>query len=186
MKKKILDLIKKKNKSKIVSLSTYSKNISSIVDSLCDLVLVGDSLGSVLYNYKSTREVTLNTMIEHSKSVRMGVKKSLMVVDMPHNTYRNPKEALINAKKIISKTKCDAVKLEGGQRIYKIVKNLIKYTQSIYIYNLVFRYYLYLHICNHYDKQQHAHMFVSDQVFQTISLIMNHEIQMPRLRIYRL
>ena len=127
MKKKILDLIKKKNKSKIVSLSTYSKNISSIVDSLCDLVLVGDSLGSVLYNYKSTREVTLNTMIEHSKSVRMGVKKSLMVVDMPHNTYRNPKEALINAKKIISKTKCDAVKLEGGQRIYKIVKNLIKY-----------------------------------------------------------
>ena len=127
MKKKIVDLIKKKNKSKIVSLSTYSKNVSSIVDSLCDLVLVGDSLGSVLYNYKSTREVTLNTMIEHSKSVRMGVKKSLMVVDMPHNTYRNPKEALINAKKIISKTKCDAVKLEGGQRIYKIVKNLIKY-----------------------------------------------------------
>ena len=127
MKKKILDLIKKKNKTKIVSLSTYSKNISSIVDNLCDLVLVGDSLGSVLYNYKSTREVTLNTMIEHSKSVRMGVKKSLMVVDMPHNTYRNPKEALINAKKIISKTKCDAVKLEGGQKIYKIVKNLIKY-----------------------------------------------------------
>ena len=127
MKKKILDLIKKKNKSKIVSLSTYSKNVSSIVDNLCDLILVGDSLGSVLYNYKSTREVTLNTMIEHSKSVRMGVKKSLMVVDMPYNTYRNPKEALINAKKIISKTKCDAVKLEGGRRIYKIVKNLIKY-----------------------------------------------------------
>ena len=50
-------------------------------------------------------------MIEHSKSVRMGIKKSLMVVDMPHNTYRNSKEALRNAKKIISKTKCDAVKL---------------------------------------------------------------------------
>ncbi len=127
MKKKILDFIKKKNKTKIVSLSTYSKNVSSIVDNLCDLVLVGDSLGSVLYNYKSTREVTLNTMIEHSKSVRMGVKKSLMVVDMPYNTYRNPKEALVNAKKIISKTKCDAVKLEGGQRIYKIVKTLTKY-----------------------------------------------------------
>ena len=126
MKKKILDLIKKKNKTKIVSLSTYSKNISSIVDNQCDLVLVGDSLGSVLYNYKSTKEVSLNTMIEHSKSVRMGVKKSLMVVDMPHNTYRNSKEALKNAKQIISKTKCDAVKLEGGKKIYEIIKTLVK------------------------------------------------------------
>jgi 3-methyl-2-oxobutanoate hydroxymethyltransferase len=65
-------------------------------------------------------------MIDHSKSVRMGIKKSLMVVDMPHNTYRNPKEALKNAKKIISNTKCDAVKLEGGKKIYKIVKFLTK------------------------------------------------------------
>jgi len=65
-------------------------------------------------------------MIEHAKSVRMGIKKSLMVVDMPHNTYRNPNEALKNAKKIILKTKCDAVKLEGGKKIFKIVKNLVK------------------------------------------------------------
>jgi 3-methyl-2-oxobutanoate hydroxymethyltransferase len=126
MKKKILNIINKKNKSKIVSLTAYSKNIASILDNLCDIVLVGDSLGSVLYNYKSTREVTLDTMIEHSKSVRMGIKKSLMVVDMPHNTYRNPKEALKNAKKIIVNTKCDAVKLEGGKKIYNIVKALIK------------------------------------------------------------
>ena len=126
MKKKILNFINKKNKSKIVSLTAYSKNIASILDNFCDLILVGDSLGSVLYNYKSTREVTLNMMIEHSKSVRMGVKKSLMVVDMPHNTYRNSKEALKNAKKIISNTKCDAVKLEGGKKIYKIVKFLTK------------------------------------------------------------
>ena len=126
MKKKIYNLINKKNKSKIVSLTAYSKNIASILDDFCDLTLVGDSLGSVLYNYKSTREVTLNAMIEHSKSVRMGVKKSLMVVDMPHNTYRTSKEALKNAKKIISKTKCDAVKLEGGKTIFKIVKTLVK------------------------------------------------------------
>jgi 3-methyl-2-oxobutanoate hydroxymethyltransferase len=126
MKKKILNIIKKKNKSKIVSLTAYSKNIASILDNFCDIVLVGDSLGSVLYNYKSTREVSLKTMIEHSKSVRIGIKKSLMVVDMPHNTYRNPKEALQNAKKIIIKTKCDAVKLEGGKKIYNIVKALTK------------------------------------------------------------
>ena len=126
MKKKIQDIIKKKNKSKIVSLTAYSKNIASILDNFCDIILVGDSLGSVLYNYKSTREVSLKTMIDHSKSVRMGIKKSLMVVDMPYNTYRNSKEALKNAKKIISNTKCDAVKLEGGKKIHKIVKLLTK------------------------------------------------------------
>jgi len=88
--------------------------------------LVGDSLGSVLYNFSSTKKVTLDMIIEHSKSVRQGVKKSLMVVDMPHNTYRTPKEALTNAKKIISKTNCDAVKLEGGKKIIKVIKILIK------------------------------------------------------------
>jgi len=126
MKKKISDLIKKKNKQKIVSLTAYSKNIASILDNFCDIILVGDSLGSVLYNYKSTKEVSLDIMIEHSKSVRMGIKKALMVVDMPHNTYRNSKEALHNAKKIMSKTKCDAVKLEGGKKVCEIIKNLIK------------------------------------------------------------
>ena len=126
MKKKIIDIIKKKNKSKIVSLTAYSKNVASILDNFCDIILVGDSLGSVLYNYKSTRQVSLKTMIDHSKSVRMGIKKSLMVVDMPYNTYRNPKEALKNAKKIILSTKCDAVKLEGGKKIHKIVKLLTK------------------------------------------------------------
>ena len=110
MNKKILSIIRKKNKTKIVSLSAYSKNVAEILDNYCDIVLVGDSLGSVLYNYKSTREVSLNTMIEHSKSVRLGVKKSLMIVDMPYNTYRNSKEALKNARKIISKTKWDGIK----------------------------------------------------------------------------
>ena len=126
MNKKIIDFIKKKNKSKIISLTAYSKNIASIIDKHCDLILVGDSLGSVLYNFSSTKKVTLDMIIKHSKSVRQGVKKSLMVVDMPHNTYRNPKEALSNAKKIISKTNCDAVKLEGGKKIIKVIKILIK------------------------------------------------------------
>jgi 3-methyl-2-oxobutanoate hydroxymethyltransferase len=123
---KILNFIKKKNKSKIVSLTAYSKNVASIIDKHCDLILVGDSLGSVLYNYSSTKKVTLDMMIEHSKSVRAGIKKSLMVVDMPYNTYRSVSEALRNAKLIMFKTKCDAVKLEGGKKIYPIVKSLIK------------------------------------------------------------
>jgi 3-methyl-2-oxobutanoate hydroxymethyltransferase len=126
MKSKFSKILKKKNRSKIVCLTAYSKNIAQIIDNHCDIILVGDSLGSVLYNYKSTRSVTLDIMIEHSKSVRMGIKKSLMVVDMPHNTYRNSSEALRNAKKIMLKTKCDAVKLEGGKKIYHIIKILIK------------------------------------------------------------
>ena len=126
MLQKIKKIILKKNKKKIICLTAYSKNIASILDNHCDIVLVGDSLGSVLYNFKSTRSVTLNMMIEHSKSVKMGVKKSLLVVDMPYNTYKNSKEAIQNAKKIMLKTKCDAVKLEGGKKITNIVKNLIK------------------------------------------------------------
>ena len=93
---KITRLTSKKNKSKIICLTAYSKNIAEELDKYADLILVGDSLGSVLYNYKSTRNVTLDSMIEHSKSVRLGVKKSLMIVDMPYNTYRNKKEALRN------------------------------------------------------------------------------------------
>ena len=124
--KKIKKIIKKKNNTKIICLTAYSKNIATILDKHCDLILVGDSLGSVLYNYKSTKEVTLDIMINHSKSVRSGVKKSLMVVDMPFNTYRNSKEALKNARLLIKKTKCDAVKLEGGQKIISIVKTLIR------------------------------------------------------------
>jgi|TARA_B110000444_G_scaffold227493_1_gene232686 3-methyl-2-oxobutanoate hydroxymethyltransferase len=126
MNNKIINFIKKKNKIKLVVLTAYSKNIASIIDKYCDLVLVGDSLGFVLYNYTSTQKVSLSMMIEHSKSVRMGVQKSIMVVDMPYNTYRNAKEALKNAKKIIKETKCDAVKLEGGKKIFSIIKNLIK------------------------------------------------------------
>ena len=123
---KIKKIVTKKDKQKIICLTAYSKNIAEILDNHCDIVLVGDSLGSVLYNYKTTRNVSLKTMIEHSKSVRMGIKKNLMVVDMPYRTYRNPREALKNAKYIISQTGCDAVKLEGGKSIIKIIKHLIK------------------------------------------------------------
>jgi 3-methyl-2-oxobutanoate hydroxymethyltransferase len=126
MNKKIKKILNKKNRSKIVCLTAYSKNIAEILDKHCDLILVGDSLGSVLYNYKSTKEVTLQTMINHSKSVRLGVDKSLMVFDMPYKTYRNPQEALKNAKLVLKETKCDAVKLEGGKKIIPIVKKLVQ------------------------------------------------------------
>ena len=123
---KIKKIQNKKNKSKIVCLTAYSKNFAEEVDKYVDIVLVGDSLGSVLYNYPSTKKVTLTEMINHSKSVRLGIKKSLMVVDMPYKTYETKNLALKNAKKIIKETKCDAVKLEGGKKVIKQIKFLIK------------------------------------------------------------
>ena len=123
---KIKKIINKKNKSKIVCLTAYSKNFAEEVDKHVDIILVGDSLGSVLYNYSTTRKVTLREMINHSKSVRLGVKKSLMVVDMPYKTYDTTTSALKNAKKVIKETKCDAIKLEGGRKIIKQIKFLIK------------------------------------------------------------
>tara|TARA_B100000989_G_scaffold291061_1_gene265080 strand:- start:872 stop:1648 length:777 start_codon:yes stop_codon:yes gene_type:complete len=126
MNTKIKNIINKKNKSKIISLTAYSKNIAQIIDKYVDMTLVGDSMASVLYNYNTTRKISLDTMIEHAKSVRMGISNSLMVFDMPYNTYRDKKIALVNARKIIKKTKSDAVKLEGGSKIKEIVNYLIK------------------------------------------------------------
>ena len=123
---KIKKILNKKNRSKILCLTAYSKNFAEEVDKYADITLVGDSLGSVLYNYNSTKKVTLTNMINHSKSVRLGVKKSLMVVDMPYKTYSTKSSALRNAKKIIKETKCDAVKLEGGKKIINQIKYLIK------------------------------------------------------------
>ena len=117
--------LKKKNKSKIVCLTAYSKNIAEEIDQHADLILVGDSLGSVLYNYDTTRKVNLKMMIEHSKSVRKGVKKSLMIVDMPFDTYKNKSQALKNCKKVLKETKCDGIKLEGGRELNNIIKYLI-------------------------------------------------------------
>ena len=117
MNAKINKILKKKNKSKILCLTAYSKNFAKEIDKYVDITLVGDSLGSVLYNYKSTKKVTLTNIIDHSKSVRLGVKKSLMVVDMPYNTYNTSISALKNAKKIIKETKCDAIKIEGGRTV---------------------------------------------------------------------
>ena len=89
MNKKILEIKKKKNKRKIVCLTAYSKSITKILDKFCDIVLVGDSMANVLYGFKNTHKISLNTIIQHSISVKKGIKKSLLVVDMPKGTYEN-------------------------------------------------------------------------------------------------
>ena len=126
MKAKIKNFLNKKNKKKIVCLTSYSKSISKILDKYCDLILVGDSLANVLYGMKTTHNLALETIINHGKSVRLGTKKSLLVVDMPKNSYKKPNQALKNAKLILKKTGCDAVKIENNSYNLNIVKTLTK------------------------------------------------------------
>ena len=126
MEAKIKKFLNKKNKKKIVCLTSYSKSISKILDKYCDLILVGDSLANVLYGNKTTHDLKLQTMINHAKSVSLGVKKSLVVVDMPKDSYKNPKQAIKNAKSIMKKTRCDAIKIENNTHNLNIVKAFAK------------------------------------------------------------
>ena len=98
-------ILNKKNKLPIVCLTAYTKNIAKIADKYCDIILVGDSLGMVLYGMKSTRSVKIETMILHAKAVKDASKKSLVVFDMPYKTYTNKFSAYKNAKFILSYSK---------------------------------------------------------------------------------
>ncbi len=126
MNKKIKKILLKKNKSKIVSLTAYSYNISKILDKFCDIVLVGDSMANVLYGLKNTHTISLKNIIEHTLSVKRGIKNSLLVVDMPKGTYTNIKIAKKNAKTIMKTTKCDAVKLESNNKNFEIIEELVR------------------------------------------------------------
>ena len=122
----IKNILEKKGKEPIICLTAYSKYMAEIIDKYCDIILVGDSVGMVLYGMKTTREVKIDTMILHGKAVKSSTKRSLVVFDMPYKTYSNKFIAYKNAKKIIKLTKCDGVKLEGGKKIVNIIKHLIK------------------------------------------------------------
>ena len=113
-------------KRKIVCLTAYSKPLAKILDNYCDIILMGDSVATAFYGMKNTREIKLDTMINHAISVRKSIKKSLLVFDMPFNTYRNIKEAKKNALKVLKKTHCDAIKLESNGKNYSILKSLVK------------------------------------------------------------
>ena len=83
-------------------------------------------MANVLYGMKNTHKISLDTIIQHSISVRKGTKKSLLVVDMPKGSYKNPFQAWKNAKLIFKKTKCDAVKIESNNKNFKIIREITK------------------------------------------------------------
>tara|TARA_Y100000590_G_scaffold382394_1_gene452298 strand:- start:3205 stop:3984 length:780 start_codon:yes stop_codon:yes gene_type:complete len=121
----IKKILNKKNKNPITCLTAYSKATAQIADKHCDIILVGDSLGMVLYGMRTTKNISLETMILHGKTVKNFARRSLVVFDMPYRTYTNKFIAYKNARKVLKKTKCDAIKLEGGKKISNIINHLV-------------------------------------------------------------
>ncbi|WP_338610364.1 3-methyl-2-oxobutanoate hydroxymethyltransferase [Pelagibacterium nitratireducens] len=120
-------ILARKGGEPIVCLTAYTTPIAQLVDSHCDLVLVGDSVGMVLHGLPNTLGVDLDMMVMHGKAVRRGVKSALMVVDLPFGTYEeSPEQAFRNATRLMRETGCDAVKLEGGVHMAETIAFLTR------------------------------------------------------------
>ena len=123
MKKKIYELIEMKRNEKIAVLTCYDYSFAKAMDGQVDVLLVGDSLGNVIYGYDRTKEVTMDDLIKHVSAVKKGANNTFIIADMPYGSYENKKEALNNAQKLIL-AGADAVKPEGEPEIIEfLVKN---------------------------------------------------------------
>ncbi len=108
----------RKNKAPIVALTAYTAPMARLLDPHVDLLLVGDSLGMVVYGMDTTLGVTLDMMCAHGKAVTRGAATACVVVDMPFGSYQeSPELAYRNAARILVESGCAAVKLEGGQEM---------------------------------------------------------------------
>jgi len=106
----------------IVCLPAYSASVAQRLDPHVDLLLVGDSLGMVLYGFESTLSVTVDMMIAHGAAVRRGSRRACLVVDMPFGSYQeSPAAAFRTAARLMTETGCSAVKLEGGREMAETI-----------------------------------------------------------------
>lgn len=117
----------KQRGEKISMLTSYDYTMAQIVDNAgMDVILVGDSASNVMAGNVTTLPITLDQMIYHGKSVVKGVKRALVVVDMPFGSYQgNLYEGLASAIRIMKESHADAIKLEGGEEIIDTVKRII-------------------------------------------------------------
>src|SRR3954466_11598104 len=108
----ILDIAARKGASPIVVLTAYTASMARLLDPHVDILLVGDSLGMVVYGMENTLPVTLDMMINHGAAVVRGSKRALVVVDMPFGSYQSSKEqAFNNCARVMAQTGAQAVKL---------------------------------------------------------------------------
>ena len=121
-------VIMKKNGERISMLTAYDASFAGLIDAAgIDMVLVGDSLGMVLLGYNSTIPVTMEEMLHHCRAAGKGVKRALLVGDMPFMSYQvSESEAITNAGRFLKEAGCDAVKLEGGTEVCDTVKAIVK------------------------------------------------------------
>lgn len=112
---------------KIAMLTAYDYSMARILDEAeIDVILVGDSASNVMAGYETTLPITLDNMIYHASSVVRGVKRALVVVDLPFGTYQgNSKEALVSSIRIMKETGASAVKLEGGQQVAESIERIL-------------------------------------------------------------
>lgn len=122
----MLMAMKQKNE-KITMLTGYDYSFARILDQAgVDVILVGDSASNVMAGHETTVPITLNEMIYHGAAVVRGVKRALVVVDLPFGTYQgNSKEALHSAIRIMKETGAHAVKMEGGREIRESVERIL-------------------------------------------------------------
>ena len=110
-----------------MALTAYSAPMAQIMDEHCDLILVGDSLGMVLYGMPTTLGVTLDMMIRHGLAVMRGSTRACVIVDLPFGTYQqSPEQAFGAAARVMAETDCGGVKIEGGAEMAPTISFLVK------------------------------------------------------------
>ena len=118
----ISDIRARKGGEPIVGLTAYTAPVAERLDPHVDLILVGDSLGNVIYGFDSTLPVTLDMMIAHGAAVRRGSRRACLVVDLPFGSYQeSPAVAFRAAARLMAETGCSAVKLEGGREMAETI-----------------------------------------------------------------
>lgn len=121
------DAAARKGGDKLAVITCYTATMAQVLDPLVDILLVGDSLGMVVYGMDSTLAVTLDMMIAHGKAVAAGSKNAMVVVDMPFASYQASKEdAFRNAARVMAETGAQAIKLEGGREMAETVRFLVE------------------------------------------------------------
>ena len=118
----------KANKEKIAMLTAYDFTMAGIIDKAgIDVLLVGDSASNVMAGHETTLPITLDQMIYHAASVVRGVKRALVVVDLPFGFYQaDSKEALRSSIRIMKEARAHAVKLEGGNQIQESIERILQ------------------------------------------------------------
>jgi 3-methyl-2-oxobutanoate hydroxymethyltransferase len=120
-------ILARKGGEPIVSLTAYTMRMAQLLDPHCDFLLVGDSLGQVIYGLPSTIPVSLEMMCAHGAAVVRGSWHALVAVDMPFGSYEeSPEQAFRSAARILKETGAAAVKLEGGEAMAETISFLVK------------------------------------------------------------